>query len=398
MSKTVVLGADSIVAFANDWATDPTSKHHLMGRLSKEIDLLWVESSGMRTPSARSGRDLRRIGAKVRRILGGGGLRLERPGLSVLSPPALPFPTNALARAINARLYGRAVRRALRASGHSTPPLLWVYTPTVARYLDHIPHSGLVYHCVDRWWAFDDYDPAEMRACHEILCRRADHVFASALELEADCLAFTNAVSYVPHGVDWAHFRTAVEADLPRPADLPTDGHPIVGFIGLIDHWIDLPLLQALARRIAPAHLVMVGQTRVDVSALAAEPNVHMLGRKSFADLPAYCRAFDVALVPFLVNDLTRAVNPIKLREYLSAGLPVVSTPLPEILPFADRPGTTIHEDHDQFIEAVRLELRAGRAIGQRRALSDAMREESWEGRLAAMLSVLKATQSPEAA
>ena len=60
--------------------------------------------------------------------------------------------------------------------------MLWVYTPTVARYLDKIDAGSLVYHCVDRWWAFGDYDPEEMRACHEILCRRADHVFVSSLE------------------------------------------------------------------------------------------------------------------------------------------------------------------------------------------------------------------------
>jgi glycosyltransferase involved in cell wall biosynthesis len=250
---------------------------------------------------------------------------------------------------------------------------------------------------VDRWWAFDDYDTDEMRACHEILCRRADHVFASALELRDDCRVFTDRVSYVPHGVDWAHFRRAVDEDLPRPDDVPNDGHPVVGFIGLIDQWIDLDLLKAVARRIAPAHLVLIGQARVDVSALAAESNVHLLGRKAFADLPAYCRAFDTALIPFLVNDLTRAVNPIKLREYLSAGLPVVSTPLPEIVPFADRPGTTLAAEQESFVAAVVAKIGARLGPTERRQLSDAMKAESWEGRLASMLQTLDTITPQEA-
>ncbi len=388
MSARRMPGLPPVVAFANDWATDPTSKHHLMGRLSEQTDVLWVESSGMRAPSARSGRDLGRIVTKLRRM-GKGGVRRERPGLAILTPPGLPFPTNPVARGLNARLYGWAVDRSLRQLGHDESPVLWVYTPTVARYLDRIRHRGLVYHCVDRWWAFDDYDTAEMRACHEILCRRSDHVFASSLELEADCRRFTDRATYLPHGVDWAHFRRAVEVNLPKPADLPDDGHPIAGFIGLIDHWLDLPLLQELARQIAPAHLVMVGQSRVDVTALASEPNVHFLGRKPYSELPAYCRAFDAALIPFAINELTRAVNPIKLREYLSAGVPVVSTPLPELIPFGDRPGTKLATDRAAFITATLEQLAASADPAMRLGLSDAMRPESWEGRLETMLATV---------
>ena len=117
----------------------------------------------------------RRIALKLRKMTG--GTRAGAPGLTVLSPPSLPFPTHPMAQRVNASLYGRSVRSALRGMGHRADPLLWIYTPTTARYLDRLPARGIVYHCVDRWWAFDEYDADEMRACHEILCRRADHVF-----------------------------------------------------------------------------------------------------------------------------------------------------------------------------------------------------------------------------
>ncbi len=375
-----------VVAFANDWGTDPTSKHHVMRLLSEHTDVLWVESSGMRAPSVARAGDLRRVVAKLKRMTG--GVRQPLPHLSVLSPPSVPLPTMPMARSLNARLYANSITNTLAGLGHREPPVLWVYTPTVARYLPRLRHSGLVYHCVDRWWAFEDYDADEMRACHEILCREADHVFASAKALEDDCRQFTDRVSYLPHGVQWEHFRTAVTELPPHPADLPTGG-AIAGFIGMLDTWVDQELLVAVARRIAPAHLVLIGAARVPVDRLLAEPNIHLLGRKAFAELPAYAAAFDVALIPFEVNELTVAVNPIKLREYLSAGLPVVTTPLPEILPFADRAGTEVVGETEGFVEAVARHVASPPTAAERRALSDGMRSESWEGRIAEILDTV---------
>jgi glycosyltransferase involved in cell wall biosynthesis len=376
------------VAFANDWATDPTSKHHLMRLLAERTDVLWVEASGMRRPSITSGADWQRILRKVRKIFG--GTRPGAPGLTVLSPPALPFPTSAAARAVNARLYRSAVRRALRPLGGGRDPILWVCIPTVARYLDLLPGRGLVYHCVDRWWAFSDYDTDEMLRCHEILCRRADRVFATSRELEQDCLKFTDRVSYTPHGVDWDHFHQAVAAVTTRPADLPDTGRPVAGFVGLIDDWIDLDLLVGVARANPGADVLVIGASRVPMDALAALPNVRLVGRKPFAELPAYLARCDVALIPFKVNDLTLAVNPIKYREYLSAGVPVVTTALPEMVEFEGREGTDVVRDAGAFVAAVTRRLAAPVDAATRARLSESMRSESWPGRLDQMLGYLE--------
>jgi glycosyltransferase involved in cell wall biosynthesis len=376
-----------VVAFANDWATDPTSKHHLMRLLALRTPVLWIETTGMRRPTVTSAADWRRVVAKLRRM--GGALRPGAPGLTVLSPPALPFPTSAIARRLNAWLYRRAVRRAMRQLGWRKPPVLWVYTPTAARYLDRLDARGLVYHCVDRWWAFDDYDSHEMRSCHEILCRRADRVFVSSLELQADCDQLAGAVDYVPHGVDWEHFHQAAVGGMPRPADLPQTGRPVIGFIGLIDTWIDLELLAEVARAHPEADLVLIGASRVPLDSLAEMANVRILGRKPFRELPGYLQSFAVALVPFVMNDLTRAVNPIKLREYLSAGVPVVTTALPELLPFRGEPGVDVADNAAAFVAAVGRRLATPTSHDARLALSDQMRSESWEGRLESMLEQL---------
>ena len=374
----------AVVAFANDWGTDPTSKHHLMRLLAERTKVLWVEASGMRRPTVASGADWRRIVNKLRKMTG--KLRPGAPGLSVLSPPSLPFPTSAIARALNARLYRRSVRKALRQMKRDAPPLLWVYTPTVARYLDSLPSRGLVYHCVDRWWAFKDYDSDEMRRCHEILCRRADHVFVSSRELEQDCVGLTSKVSYVPHGVEWEHFHRAVNPTLPRPADLPSGTRPIVGFIGMIDEWVDQEMIRQVAAANPQADIVVIGAARVPIDALGTLPNLYVLGRKPFAELPAYLSRCDVALIPFEINDLTLAVNPIKLREYLSAGVPVVTTALPELLPFSDHEGVDVVQDRAAFVDAVTRRLADPADAATRARLSESMRAQGWPGRLDQML------------
>jgi glycosyltransferase involved in cell wall biosynthesis len=380
-------GRTAVVAFANDWWTDPTSKHHLMRLMAERTDVLWVETSGMRRPSVGSAADWRRAWAKLRRMFG--AVRHGAPNLMVLTAPSLPLPTSGLARAVNARLYATSIRRALRAMGTRPTPLLWVYTPTAARYLDRFPSARLVYHCVDRWWAFDNYDAGEMRACHEILCRRADHVFASSRELERDCRAFTDRVTYVSHGVDWAHFRRALTPVQPIERAL-VPRRPVAAFVGLIESWVDVELIGQVAQQHPEADVVVVGAAHVPVDTLQALPNVKLLGRQPFASLPDILRHVDVGLIPFHVNDLTLAVNPIKLREYLSAGVPVVSTALPELQPLAGMEGVDIAADRQAFLRAVAERLRMPADDATRVRLSDSMRGDSWEGRLEQMLQQIK--------
>ena len=367
-----------IVCFANDWNGDPTSKHHIMRMYSSATDVVWVESSGMRRPNLRSIMDLRRIVLRLSRA-SESGRRAPEGRLRVASPLALPVPGNAIAERLNAWLYRRAVARAASAMT-STAPVLWVYTPTVAPYLRHFPNSGIVYHCVDRWWAFSDYDASLMRAYHESLCRQADVVFASALALLEDCRRHTANAHLIPHGVEWGHFARAALEPLPRPSDIRDIATPIIGFFGLIHEWIDQQLLADVAAALPQATIVLIGKVQTDVGRLKAHPNIRFLGQKSYADLPAYAAAFDVGIIPFLVNDLTLAVNPIKLREYRSAGLPVVSTALPEIRLLQDQEGVYVADSREEFGSLLRNAL-ARRPPTNRRAASLAMAAESWSGR-----------------
>jgi glycosyltransferase involved in cell wall biosynthesis len=382
-------GGPPVVCFANDYHGDPTSKHHIMRILAGHTDVLWVESAGMRRPKLSNPLDLRRIVARLRRSAAG----VQRDGherLHVVSPLSIPLPGRRLATQANRFLYKRAITRALSGLGLTRPPLLWVYTPTVAPYLASMPRAGLVYHCVDRWWAFSDYDSKVMRDCHARLCREADVVFASAGELLQDCLKYTPRAYLLRHGVEWEHFARAALAPPERPAELRDIQGPIIGFFGLIHEWVDQDVLCRVAAAFPQATIVLIGKVQVDDARLRAMPNIRLLGQRPYAELPAYAAAFDVALVPFVRNELTAAVNPIKLREYLCAGLPVVATALPEILLLSDRPQLRVAESADEFVAAVGDALKVGRGADKRRQAAEAERGESWAGRCAAMAGLLR--------
>jgi glycosyltransferase involved in cell wall biosynthesis len=122
--------------------------------------------------------------------------------------------------------------------------------------------------------------------------------------------------------------------------------------------------------------MVVLGKATTDISALERAPNIHVLGRQPYRDLPAYCKGFDVALNPFRINELTLNANPLKVREYLAAGLPVVSTDIPEVAVLAN---CRIGKDREQFLEQVAEALRQP---GPRPEISEAIRAESWEARL----------------
>jgi glycosyltransferase involved in cell wall biosynthesis len=179
----------------------------------------------------------------------------------------------------------------------------------------------------------------------------------------------------VRHGVDFEHFRKALNPATRVPSEIANLPRPIIGFFGLIADWVDIDLMAKVAKRYPQGSLVVLGKATTDVSVLNL-PNVHLLGRKSYADLPAYCKGFDVALMPFRINELTLNANPLKVREYLAAGLPVVSTDIPEVTALGC---CRIGRNDNEFLEHVAAALQTP---GPQQMVSDLMRTESWEARL----------------
>ena len=323
-----MIQGQTILCFASGYDAPPTSKHHVMHILAERNVVLWVNYHASRAPTASSS-DLTYMAKKLGQVVA--GMKNPRDNLHVLTPLVVPLPGSAWARRLNRALLVAQIRRALKKVGRG-PVQLWSFTPDIGYLLGRFGENRVLYYCVDDHASFTGYNREQVLHDEADLCRRADLVVTTSMALQKAKEPLNPNTILVPHGVDYEHFSKALSNGLPTPADIADIPHPRLGFFGLIRDWVDLDLLAEVARRRPEWHIVMIGDSSVDLAPYREQPNMHFLGRKPYDDLPAYCKQFDVGLIPFKINELTLAVNPIKLREYLAAGLPVVSTPMPEVM------------------------------------------------------------------
>jgi glycosyltransferase involved in cell wall biosynthesis len=361
------------VCFGHDWTGDPLSKTHIMRALAREGRVLWINSIGYRTPTA-STRDLRRLWNKLKEFTK--ELHEAEPNIWVLSPLAIPLYDSPLVQRINRWLLRSQVRRACRRL-HFRRVLDWVFTPTAAVVAGSLGEEKVVYYCVDDFTAFSGAGTPALAVLEEQLLRRADLVVVSSQTLLQSKSRHNPKTVLLRHGVQYDLFRTALDAATRIPDDVAKLPAPIIGYFGLLaEDWVDLELLDRIARRFEHGSVVLLGDVMIDVTALACHPNVHLLGRRPFEELPAYCKAFDVAINIFPLNAATRHANPLKVREYLAAGLPVVSTRIPEVEVLSDL--VYIADSHDEFIAKLEEALRHP---GAEQSRSLRMKNDAWEAR-----------------
>jgi glycosyltransferase involved in cell wall biosynthesis len=374
LARRALRGRD-LVVFSNDWDGDPLSKVHIMRILSRDNRVLWVNSIGNRAPKANA-HDLRRIWKKLASFTE--GIREVEPNLFVLAPLAIPFYGSEAVRAANRTLLRAQVLRAMRRL-HFKRPISWSFLPASAPVSGRLGEEFVVYHCVDEFSAFSDTNGRYIAEMEERLLRRADLVITSAERLRDNKVRVNPNTVLVRHGVDFNHFVKACDPATRIPEDIASLPRPILGFFGLVADWVDLEAIAAAARAHPEGSVVVIGKVAPDVdpAVLKAEPNIHLLGRKPYAELPGYCRAFDVALMPFRVNELTLNANPLKVREYLAAGLPVVSSDIPEVRKVGL---CKVARDTEDFVRKVDECLAEGAGPSLERA--ERIRHESWEAKV----------------
>ena len=366
---------------AQDWwyHNRAHSDFQLMRRVAENRTVLFVNSIGMRMPlPGRSPGALRRILRKAASM----ARRLqspipEVPGFHVLTPVLLPFYGSRLGRTVNAWAVRAQVTRAGRTLGIDEP-LVVATIPTAWEVVRRLPHRSLVFNRSDKHSAFDEADRAYIGSLEQALLEEADHVLYVSHQLlaeEADTAG--DRAHFLDHGVDLELFR-------PRPAEEEPDDlrdipHPRIGFFGGFDDYIiDFDLLERLARDLPDAHLVLIGDATCPMTRFDGLPNVHWLGHRAYEDIPRYGSGFDVALMPWLDNEWIRHSNPIKLKEYLALGLPVVSTDFPEAHHHA--PWISIAANHDDFVARVRAALQDHDDVARARRRAS-VAGASWDSR-----------------
>lgn len=370
-----------VIYFGNDWqAENRTSSHHVAARLAQRMPVLYVDSPGMRAPSA-SGRDfkraLRKLAAAFRRP------REVAPGLWHCTVPQLPFRRIPGVDLLN-RWFGRwAVRRARRILP-ARRLISWFVVPHPGFLAGRLGEALCVYYCIDDYAAHPGVDPALIGERDRALSQHADLLFVAPPALLEAKRALNPDTVYAPHGVDVELFSRAADpatAVAPGAAGL---AHPVVGYIGSLHEWIDLELMAWLARARPAWTFLCVGHAATDVSALAALPNVRLAGPQPYADLPHWARAFDVAIIPYRLNRQVANANPLKLREYLATGKPVVSVRNLEIEKFAR--WVRIADGREAFLAALDEALAndTPAAAAERMA---AVADQTWDRRVEEVLA-----------
>ena len=377
---------------AQDWwyHNRAHSDFQLMRRVAEHRTVLLVNSIGMRMPlPGRSTQFARRILRKMRSV----AMLVRRPlpelpGLYVMTPIPFPFYGRAWQRWLGARLIQlqvRLVSLALRIRA----PVVVVTIPTAWDVVRTIPKKSLVYNRSDLHSAFREADQTVMRTLEHHLLSSADHVLYVSRALQSD---ESNVVGgrghFLDHGVDIEHFRRRPQQEL--PADLAAIPRPIAGFFGSLDDYlVDFDLLEKVAAELPDVSLVLIGDATCSMDRFHKYPNVFLLGFRPYEQIPAYGSAFDVALMPWVKSDWIRYANPIKLKEYLALGLPVVTTEFLEASAWRDV--IRVAGDHSEFVALIRDTL-VGGAPGTPASRRQAVLTASWSSRAAEFMAIAEGT------
>lgn len=257
-------------------------------------------------------------------------------------------------------------------------PVLWFYDPMAGvTFLGQHNERAVVYDCMDQLSQFRGAHPELIRR-ERILLQQADVVFAGGPKIYSAKKDFNpNCYSY-GCGVDSAHFGSAITDETEIPEDARGLNSPVLGFFGVVDERMDMDLVGAVADAHPEWSLLIIGPvTKIDPESRPQRPNIHWLGGRDYAQLPGYCKAMDVCLLPFAINEATEFINPTKVLEYMATGRPIVSRAIEDVVnQFSDVVATAV--TFEQFIEACEAAVEAPDAK-RCAAGRDMARANTWE-------------------
>jgi len=257
--------------------------------------------------------------------------------------------------------------------------IAWYYTP-MAIVLDiNIKPELIIYDCMDELSAFKNA-PAELKIREAELFKIADIVFTGGFSLhEAKKLSHKNIFLF-PSSIDRKHFEKALNKNS-DPTDQQTIPHPRIGFFGVVDERMNISLLADIATSRPDWHFIIIGPVvKIDPQTLPRLDNIHFIGPKDYKELPTYISHWDVAMMPFDINESTRFISPTKTPEYLAAGKPVVSTPIHDVVrSYGDTGLVFIAESPDEFIQGIEMAMALKGNEKWMSAVNEMLYQNSWD-------------------
>lgn len=389
-----------------------TNKQHIMSRLAKKHRVIHVDY-GLRPLPTYAYRRLRQKPADIlhpfRMLIDGVQYRQDSlyvadsynpiwAGIFEHGNPIRDFATFDLKTLF--------LKRFLKKEG-ITDPIVWVYHPGYVDAVERLPKKLLVYDCVDNYGAFPTYQEHKewIEERERRLCEKADLVFTSSRALYDLKRPFNPEHTHLVHNVgDAKHFKTALSPSVAVADDIADMKGPIIGFVGAVsDYKLNVDWLLAVAERHPEWNLVIVGPVgradpATDVGRLQATSNVHLLGLRDYDVLPRYLKRFDVAVIPYRINDATRSVFPIKFFEFLATGTPTVISNLPALADFYD--AVRVAKTAEEFVQKCEGALDEARHLAGGTDIESAVAQESrialaeehsWPARIRKLMALIDA-------
>ena len=364
----------NFVVFSDDWGEHPSSCQHIFRHIAKDHRVLWVNTIGMRNPTLRWV-DARKAFLKVSKMIG----RRREPvaaekneNVTVCQPFMLPGSRSRIGRAFNARSVTRKVDSLINILG-ITDPVIVTTVPNAAEYPELLKGRKIIYYCVDDFSLWPGLDAAVVREMEARLIERVDCIIVVSDILYKRLTRFGKPTYLLTHGVDLEMFSTPAVSELSLLKDIP---RPRAGFFGLIDGRMDWDIVVPLAMRMPDMSFVFAGPIDASSGELPRARNIHFIGPVGYRELPSFVKGLEFLILPYRTGELSEAISPLKLREYLATGRPIVSAPIAETRRWVNE--LWIASTLEQWVGALAMGERD--AIGAARVHARSLlAEDSWE-------------------
>lgn len=306
---------DALVCFSHlRWSFVYQRPQHVISRAARRFNVIFMEepvfSDDCREPRLESRTETTLLGTALRVVV-----------------PNLPHGTS-VEQGIAAQ---RRMLDEMISASKARSRVLWYYTPMPRSFSDHLAADLVVYDCMDELSAFAN-PPLGLRQWESELLTRADVVFTGGPSLYRAKRKLHRNVHEFSSSIDREHFARARARDVADPSEQASLARPRLGFFGVVDERMDLALVDEVAALRPQWSLVFIGPVvKIDPASLPRRPNIHWLGQRGYEQLPKFLAHWNVGIMPFAINAATRYISPTKTPEYLAGGVPVVSTPVPDV-------------------------------------------------------------------
>lgn len=339
-----------IIIFSDDWGRLPSTLQHIAKVLLKHNRVFWIGSLGLRKPNLNF-KDFKRAIIKLKSIFAKRKSSHDQEEKSpiLLHPFIIPFHYYRIIRGFNKRSLLKSIQLAVKNYKIENPVLL-TSSPVVMDIVGEIGESSSHYFCLDDYSKLEGTFE-ELIDFEKTILQKVDTSF-SVSDMLVKARVPVNGKSYfLPQGVESDHFKRKDHI----PDELRNIPKPIVGFFGLISEWINLGVIEKCVKTYPEYSFLLIGKSLRNLDSLKQFKNFFHLDQIPYSKLPEYASVFDLGLIPFTVNELTVAANPLKLLEYMSIGMPVLSSDLPEVRKFADL--VFVAKDDDEFVELIKTSI-----------------------------------------